>query len=304
MNSRILRKQQGIALIMAVLIAAMVAALSIALTSRVHLWINQTQNRQDMLSAQHSALAAIDFARLTLRDDNRKNSIDHLQESWTISIPMVAVEEGKVGGRLVEMQGRFNLSNVVKNKQLNRASIEIFQRLLAILGLDVALAENLEKILISHLSKNDRGAGLSFPYQSLEEMSEIPGFDNATIERLRMFVTVLPEYTPINVNFIDSEVLAAMIPQISAMDAQTIVGKRRGRYYKTTADFVDDLPEKVRDSISKDLFSVQSSYFLAEIESWFGRAQLRYHALLERKQRNMPRIVWLRRIYDLNMSLI
>ena len=105
------RKQRGIAVVTAILIAAMVASLAFALTARERQWLNQMENRNDLSAAQSAAFAAVDLARLTLRDDMRNSQVDHLLETWTVPVPPINVDEGQVAGRLVELQGRFNLFN-------------------------------------------------------------------------------------------------------------------------------------------------------------------------------------------------
>ncbi len=294
--------QRGIALIMAVLLSAMVAALSITLTGRVHLWLKQVQNRQDMHSAQRTALAAIDLARLTLRDDARKNHVDHMLEAWTMPIPPMDVEEGQLGGRVVELQGLFNLANLIKNGQPDRSALQHFQRLLIVLGLESSLSDRLEQALIAHLQARNPATLAVFPYQSLEALGELPGFTSEAIEKLKPFVTLLPEPGPVNANFMSPELLLAMLPEASRADVNTLISQRSGHFYATVNDFIAAFPEALRGKVARELFVVESRYFLIEVDSWFGRAHLRYQALLGRKPNNLPEMIWLRRIYEGGIS--
>src|SRR5471032_2150623 len=141
------RRQRGVAIIIAVLVAALVAAISMTLASRTRLWLNQVQNRQDTASAQSIALSAIDLARLTLRDDARNNHVDHLQEPWATPIPAINAEEGRVAGRIIELQGRFNLTNLVSGGQVSASALAGVRRLFVNLGLSPTLADALEETL-------------------------------------------------------------------------------------------------------------------------------------------------------------
>ena len=125
------KKECGIALVSAILIAALVASLAFALSARERLWLNQEENRRDLSAAQAVAFAAIDLARLTLRDDMRNSQLDHLLETWTVPIPPIAVEEGKASGRLIEMQGRFNLFALQRAGKPDPAGVDMLQSLLA-----------------------------------------------------------------------------------------------------------------------------------------------------------------------------
>ena len=125
------KKECGIALISAILIAALVASLAFALSARERLWLNQVENRRDLSAAQAVAFASIDLARFALRDDMRNSQLDHLLETWTVPIPPIAVEEGKASGRLIEMQGRFNLFALQRAGKPDLAGVDMLQNLLA-----------------------------------------------------------------------------------------------------------------------------------------------------------------------------
>lgn len=292
-------RQRGVALITALLVAALVAALAMALAARTSLWLNQVQNRQDAAQARLIALGAIDLARLTLRDDARNNQVDHLQEAWAIPIPAINAETGRVGGRIIEMQGFFNLTNLVRNGKVSAQAVKGFERLLALQGLNPILADRLEAHLVQAMKAHHQ-AGLTFvfPYADLAGLAEIPGFDAATLARLQAVAVVLPEATRLNVNFASPDVLAAVMPALSAGEAASVVSQRAGHYHRTVKAFTEALPEALRSKVDSEACTVQSRYFLAEIDTWFGRVHLRHQALLARSGANMPDVVWVRRRYQ------
>lgn len=98
-----------------------------------------------------------------------------------------------------------------------------------------------------------------------------------------------------NVNFAGPEVLAAVIPGLSVSAAQGVVARRSGRYFKNLEEFKLALPQTLQASLPLELVAVQSRYFISEVDAHFGRVNISYQALLERKGDQIPRIVWLRR---------
>ncbi len=293
------RRERGIAVITAILIAALVASLAFALSTRERLWLRQVENRHDFSSAQAMALSAIDLARLTLRDDMRNNSVDHLLESWTTPIPPVNVEQGRVGGRLLELQGRFNLFNVQEGGQPRKSGIDALERLLVQNSLPAEWAKKLAELMasqVSLLSRQKNGAERApLPFYNLADLEEMLGIEPGKLQPLAPWVTFLPEITPLNVNFAGPEVLAAVTPGLALAQAEQIVGQRLGGHFKNVQEFLKALPENLRSSADSGAYTVESKYFLSETESWFGLAQVHYQGLIYRQKGQMPALIWLKR---------
>ena len=299
------RAQRGIALITAILIAALVASLAFALSARERQWLNLVSNRTDLAAAQSFALSAIDLARLTLRDDMRNNQVDHLLEPWTVPVPPINVEEGKVGGRLIELQGRFNLYNLQSGGKVSSTGLAALQRLLATRNLPLQWAEPLaqamatqanlwQKTLAENKSAN-QAISKVLPVVNLAELADLTGLDSEKLDALDHWVTVLPEATSINVNFASPEVLMAVTPGLSLKDAERLVSRRATEHFKSAQDFVYALPERLRTSTPSSPYTVESQYFLSETDAWSGRAHLRLQALLYRQRSKIPETVWVRR---------
>ena len=298
-------KQRGIALITAILIAALVASLAFALSARERQWLNLVSNRSDLAAAQSVALSAIDLARLTLRDDMRNTQIDHLLEPWTIPVPPISVEEGKVSGRLIEMQGRFNLYTLQSGGKASQTGVAALQRLLSTRNLTTNWADKLALAMATRIALWQQSVASStatnqttakvLPVASLTELAELAGIDPEKLGALENLVTVLPDATSVNVNFAPPEVLMAITPGLSIKDAERLVSRRTTAPFKSAQDFVNALPENLRTSTQSATYTVESQYFLSEADAWFGRAHLRLQALLYRQRSRMPETVWVRR---------
>ena len=306
---RSLQQERGIALITAILIAALVAALAFALSARERLWLTQLANREDFAAAQSTALSAIDLARLTLRDDMRNNQVDHLLEAWTVPVPPINVEEGRVGGRLVELQGRLNLYPLQSAGKVSAAGLLALQRLLSTQNLPAEWAGKLAGAMAAQVAlwqktqKADasvaRITAKLLPVADLAELAglaELSGSDAQRLALIEPWTALLPEATSVNVNFAPPEVLMAVTPGLSLQDAETLVNRRAQAHFTSAQDFVNALPDSLRTSTRSAAYTVESQYFLSEAESWFGRAHVRLQALLYRQRARMPEILWVRRL--------
>ncbi|WP_432721019.1 type II secretion system minor pseudopilin GspK [Jeongeupia wiesaeckerbachi] len=302
------RKQAGIALITAVITAALVAALAAWIAWRQQLWFFQLENQLDQGQARAIAYSGVQLARFTLRDDARNNQVDHLGEPWNVPIPAIPVEQGKVGGRLLEQQGRFNLNNLISNGVASDNDIAACRRLFELAGVPPQRVDALVDWLDADGETRPGGAedaaylALPQPYRAanqpltdLASLVRVQGFDAETIARLTPFVSVLPPQTPINVNFAPPEVIAAIVPELALAEAQAVVSRRAGRHFASVGEFIAALPERVRGQLRPEALTVQSRYFISEVDAQFGRVTVRYAALLERNGPDFPRLLWMRR---------
>ena len=303
-------RQRGIAILTAVGLAALVAALAAWIAWRQGLWFRQLENQMDQAEAMGVVRASINLARLTLKDDYRLNQVDHMLEPWNIPIPAIPVENGRAGGRVLEQNGFFNLNNLVTDAgQANEVEITACRKLFASLSLSPDLVNTLVDWEDADSDPRSPGGAednqylqANPPYRAANQrltdmgsLNRVQGFTPQVINTLRPFVTVLPIQTAVNVNFASAEVLSAVVPALSVTQAQSVVAKRAGSYFATTTDFINALPDEAKASVVSTDLSVQSTYFINEVDAHFGRVSLRYAALLERRTADIPRIVWLRR---------
>ena len=83
-------------LIIAMLVAALAAAVTVSLAAAQAQWTAQVANRRDKVQAQSIALAGIAWTRQILDADGRMTSIDHPREPWALPLPATPVENGEV----------------------------------------------------------------------------------------------------------------------------------------------------------------------------------------------------------------
>lgn len=290
-------KQQGVAVIMVLLIVALATSLAAYMAMQQNLWQRQVESQFERGQARQLGLAGIDWARAVLAEDARGSNVDHDKEIWTLRLPAMPVEGGEVIGAIEDRQGLLNLNNVVAN-------VAQFQRLLEVLGLPAELAPALADWMDGDSDLRAGGAedgyylALEQPYRAsnrvlveLGELVRIKGFDHRAIEALRAFVSVLPaSSTPINVNFAPAEVLVAVIEGLPLSDARLLVQQRQGLPYKDIADFRQRLPHGGL-TVVDSYISVKSDYFWVTGRASVGKAQVVTQALLQRAG-NWPTVVW------------
>jgi general secretion pathway protein K len=285
-----LRKERGVALIISLLVVAIVTALALLFTARQQLWMRQIENRNNFTMAIDVAIAAIDMSRLTLRDDARRNKYDHLLEPWTIPIPPMAVEQGKISGRISELQGKFNLTNLLPEQNTTiRADDKDLVRAASAFGVTPS---NLALLLTQFQSLRKREPYSTPELSELMRLAALPAESQAAFEHN---LSVLPERTPVNVNFASTEALQAAIDGLSSGDASNVISERTGNPFKTLAAFTKTLPESLRASATENKVTVQSQYFMVDIDAWFNDMHSGYQALLRRNGTQIPQLVWARR---------
>lgn len=297
-------RQNGVAIIMVLLIVALATSLAAFMATQQNLWLRQVESQFDRAQARRIGIAAIDWARAVLADDARTSGVDHEKEIWALRLPAMPVESGEVTGVIEDRQGMFNLNNLVRNGATSAPDVAQFKRLLGMLGLPVELATTLADWMDADSETQYPGGAenayylaLQHPYRAanrplaeLGELSLVKGFDSRTIERLRPYVAALPLPGAINVNFAPPEVLAAVAENMSLADARLLAQQRNMRPFKGVTDFRQRLPHG-GIQVSDGNITVSSQFFLVTGRASMGRAQVTTQALLQRAG-GWPSVVW------------
>lgn len=308
-RGRVPQRQRGIALITVILIVALATTVASFVAWRQQVWTRQVENLRDAAQAAAVARAGVDWAGAILSEDRRKNQSDHLNEAWAQQVAL-PVERGRVAGGILDAQARFNLNNLVRNGQSSLTDIAAFQRLLTTLEFSADAANRLTEALIDWLDADNLPYGASDtesayylalpqPYLvanralvDLAELGLVRGFDQAVVDKLAPWVSVLPLPTPVNINTASAEVIAAVIPGYTLDDARHWVTER-GDGSQTLAEFRGKLSVAQALGLQENLLSVASEYFQVDLHVEFGRVRQRYLALYQRQGQNWPLLLWL-----------
>ena len=270
------RTQRGLALIIAMLVAALAAAITVSLGAAQTQWTAQVANRRDKVQAQSIVLAGIQWTRQILDADGRATTIDHPGEPWALPLPPTPVENGSVEGRIVDAQSFLNANNLRGGAH---AAFERrrFERLFE----TQRLPSELLGVLVDQAT----------PPLRMQELATARAMTPATLAVLMRYVTALPEDTPLNVNTASSEALAASIANVDAGAMTQLIASRAERPFTSLADFRERLPAGA--SIGDEaMYTVKSRYFLVSVRARQGDTIAQAHALVDRGGGASSRVVW------------
>lgn len=285
-------RQQGVALLTTLLLVALVAILTVNLQWDTSLDMRRSNNLFESDQALLYALGAEAWASEILQTDARDSVTDHTGEDWATPVPTLPIEGGAIRGFLEDMQGRFNLNNLVGRRgQVDEVALEQFERLLTVLELDPALA----RITVDWLDRDlepgfPSGAEDSFytaripPYRtanlaitSASELLAVGEMDAASYLILAPYVTALPNGTALNVNTASAPVLRSLSDQISDTVAENLVGERGDQGFDDLAAFADLVEPEILQSLE-----LSSSFFRLTADVSIGSTRFTLYSLLER----------------------
>jgi general secretion pathway protein K len=298
------RNQQGMALITAVLVVAIVATVATTLALGEQVWFRQVQNMTNRAQAESLRQGALNYAAILLTRDGNDNKIDHLGELWAKPLPPLPVEDGMIAFAVSDAQGRFNLNNLVRAGQPSPPDMAMFQRLLTAQGIDPGLSEVLRDWLdpdsivspggaedIEYLSLPQPYRTANQPLQSVDELRLVKGFTAKMVEKLRPYVTALPVPTTVNVNTAPEQVLAALFTSLPASVLQPVLDTRVDQPFADPAQFIARLPSGTSPPPAS-LYGINTGYFLVTIDIRYGRLQRRTEALIERTSGKPATVLW------------
>jgi general secretion pathway protein K len=287
--------QRGTAVIMAMLVVAAAATLVSGALWQQNALIRETENELAYAQARWLLRGAIDWAGVILQEDARTSTVDHRGEPWAVPLADTRLNEndGRVpaylAGAIDDEQAKFNLRNLAAGTALDPAELEMLQRLLGVLNIETSFAERIAQRLLTELRSRDRvpAPGLAF----VDDLLQV-GMEPDAIERLRGFVTVLPEPTALNLNTAAAEMLAARITGLELVDARRLVASRDRAPFKDLADAMQRL-RQANPNANESGLAVATRYFSVEGVVSYGPARLATRALVKRDSSRLE-ILWMK----------
>ncbi len=297
-----IRRNRGIAIITAMLLTAIISSVATGLAADNFLDLRRTQVMLFHEQGVQVAAGAESWVKIILRDDELQSQVDHLDELWASELPGLPVEsdtmQGAVTGQLEDLQGRFNVNNLVDSQGVRSAPhIEQFQRLLAVLGLDSRLAgiaaDWIDADQRPGSNSNPDGAEdptyaartpaymtANQPLTSATELLAIEGMDKASYDLLAPHITALPRIgTRVNVNTATGPVLQSLGPNIDAGTAESLIEQRKGIGFTQPQVVFANL---VDPKLSIDAIDEKTTYFRLKAIVQIDTVRVTYYSLLER----------------------
>lgn len=300
------RRLRGAAVVLAMLLAALAATISVTLFAEQQRWTRAVEHRRDQVQAQALVFAAIQWARQILNEDARLTLIDHLGEPWAIALPPIPLENGEIRGAITDAQARLNVNALGGNNAAADLARDRIARLFAARGAPAdavdAIADWIDADGTPRMNGGEDavygsrpipGVAANAPVVRVAELAHVPGMTLAGLASVAPFLAALPAETALNVNTASRDVLAAVFGKVGNDTAAAIMTARAQRPFNTIADFRARLPEGVVAPDDTSL-AVRSDYFLVSVEARQGTTIARARALVHRGGggRAWPAIVW------------
>ena len=291
-------RQRGVALITAVLMVALATMLAVDVGFRGFLDQRRSGTLLAMDQALQVALGAEAWAADFLKKDLQDSQTDHLGEIWARPLPPLPIDGGSVEGRLEDMQGRFNLNNLVNpDGTTNPEAVKQLERLFAMLEIEPAWASAVADWLDAdtqpgfpdgaedsvYTGQSPPHLAANMPVTRVSEIMVLPGFGAERYLRVRPYLSALPVGTPLNVCTAPGMVLDALSEgsREFGLNPQDLETRRKDACFPTLEDLRGALGDAAYNELKNSL-TESSNYFRATAWVTIGTTQFTLYSLLAR----------------------
>ena len=312
---RPLPRQRGAAIVTAMLVVTLAAVMTSALFYRQSVSVRSIENRLALSQTRWVERAAIDWAKVILRSDT--GNTDHAEDVWGTPVVETRLDETVTGGArvgdaggdaflagaVVDAQSRFNLTSLLTREGAASAPhILALRKLMGLLDLPESLVDRI--VLRLQQSRNQVVEGRQIPALSLrlmhvDDLLDLPGFDERTLQVLRPHVIVLPEITTVNVNTASAEVIASLGEDITLGQARSFVQMRDRAAVAGVAQANQIMGLPGDNGIKSQLAAGNTRYFIVQGAIRYDRVESRTETLLRRDgtgPRGKVQVIWQARI--------
>lgn len=287
-----MKHQRGMALIIGLMLVAMATLVAATLTFNLKLDQRRSLSLLTTQQSRQLALAAESWAAEILRDDLNNSSTDHLGEEWAMQLPPVPAEGFLVQGLLEDMQGRFNLNNLVgPDGKVVPEQLAQFQRLLIALQIDPRLAGIMGDWIDPDTqggfpdgAEDDFYTSSDIPYRTpntyitaLTELQAVQGMDDEIFRKLMPYVSALPQGTQLNVNTAPPPVLQSLSETMDIFQAESLAAEAAEEGFPDLQGFQTIVEEEGLQTLT-----LSSDYFRLTVRVTIGTYSLTMYSLLFR----------------------
>ncbi|WP_454006799.1 type II secretion system minor pseudopilin GspK [Alcaligenes sp. Marseille-Q7550] len=316
-------RQRGMIVVSTLALVAILAILAGAMLARQAVDTRRLEVQQQILFVRSTLAADRERARALLRLHSREQVAVRLDDPSNRPVRRRALHDAGqppawLYSRISDEQGKFNLRNLVRQGQVDPQESAAFLRLCQLLGIPAAQARQIARRAVISLVSEDRDqsvlteqdrqaslqAGLELGFASVPAQDQAPrprilldllpepGLDEALLERLGEFVTILPRPSWINANTARAEVIAAWVPGLSLDKARALLAERdKGRWFLNRGDIHQrlNMPELEESQLK---LGITSHWFRLDSAVRLQNAWVLSRALLFDDKQRLPQIVW------------
>jgi general secretion pathway protein K len=291
-------RQRGIALITAVLMVALGTMLAVDVGFRGFLDQRRTGTLFALDQAYEIALGAEAWAADFLKKDMQDTKTDHLGETWARPLPPLPIEDGTVEGRLEDMQGRFNVNNLVNaDGTTNADAVKRLERIFSMLEVEPAWASAIADWIDAdtqpgfpdgaedsvYTGQDPPHLTANMPVTRVSELMVLPGFGAERYLRVRPYLAALPVGTPLNVCTAPGIVLDALSEgsREFGLNPEDLANRRKDACFPTLEDLRGALGDAAYNEVKNSLTET-SGFFRATVWVTIGTTQFTLYSLLAR----------------------
>jgi len=299
-------RESGVAILTAMLVVAVATIVATNLYWRSALDQRRTGAAlaadQGLLLLQGAEAWAGDILREDLQSSGPE--CDHLGEIWAIELPPLSVDgEGTISGGMTDLQGRFNLNNLIApDGSTDPIAQTQLEALLGLLELDPALAGVIADWVdldadpgFPNGGEDEVYSGGDVPYRtpnlaitSVSELQAMSGIDQDTFLILAPYLAALPSGTKLNTHTASAVVLASLDPQLGISQGESLVESRDGQgCLDVQTEFTGLIEPEMLDRIDG-----VSQYFQLRGRISIGTTQYTMYSLLHRDASGVVRSIF------------
>ncbi len=300
-------KQKGMAMLTSLLIVAVATSLATSLWYSSALNIARMHNMQQAYQAKHLSQGLLLWASDVLRQDyeGEDQPWDNNKDDWLRGIRQMPADGAVLSGHLTGMNGCFNINNLWHENKKSEFHYQYFVRLLSLLSVDVAVAEQALDWMDPDQLPRSKGAE-DFAYmasspsyqttgQGFWHESQLKLLQAVTAEiyqTLQPYVCVLPTQrlqTKMNINTMPAVMIQALNPSITESLALSVYQEGSAAFSTLNAFYQHSQIAIIVEQPNikaqwNELLSVQTRYIHAEAEVVMENSVHDSYALLMRAQ--------------------
>lgn len=301
-----LKRQEGVVIIVALFIVALVATMSYVMMARLDRDTLRTRLILRDAQAEFYAQGSIAWAMDQLRNDWIQHKKNQLIDAIPIQSPVKNQNGYEISSVIYDMQGRFNINNLSMDADAQASFKHLLQLLLP--KITEGQIRGLIKAIIDWVSPGSGSSELNKYYMqlptsyraahrpmvSITELRLVRGMTPEIYNAIEPYISALPTTTQVNVQTAAAPVLAMLNPTMNLETGVAIQQLRQVKPFATTQDFLS-LDIVKNHPIPDTKITVVSSYFLIETTVSIEKQHIILYTLLERTAKDKKAavtIIW------------
>lgn len=316
-------KQQGVALLVVLLLLAIMTAIAATMSERLVLGVDRASSQVNNQQAYWYAIGVEALAKYGIEESLEDGDTVNLSQPWALEEQSYPLDYGEARGVVRDMQACFNVNSLAAvtidpTSSSRPYLLQVWRTLLEEVGLDSYQAEVVADSTWEYLDKDDGVVtqsgvedatyeGLSPSYMAangliadLSELRSIYQMDGPSMRRISWLACALPtDDLRINVNTLrpwQSKLLVALFePALSDDQAKQVIEDRPYDGWESTDDFLAEgniasISAEIKNK-AKEYLSVDSRYFELDAEVFVQDARVRLRSLLYSENQDESRVV-------------